>query len=84
MGVGLDVGDAFVGNLGQRALFDFTAVGDVVNTASRLQGQAEGGEVVFSDRVAAGLPASDRGTRVELSLKGKAEPQTAYLVRVGR
>ena len=83
MGVGLDVGDAFVGNIGQRSLFDFTAVGDVVNTASRLQGQAEGGEVVFSDRVAAGLPASDRGTRVELSLKGKAEPQMAYVVRAG-
>ena len=40
MGVGIDVGEAFVGNIGQRALFDFTAVGDVVDTASRLQGQA--------------------------------------------
>src|SRR3954470_23210138 len=38
MGIGLDVGEAFVGNIGQRALYDFTAVGDVVNTASRLQG----------------------------------------------
>jgi adenylate cyclase len=36
MGIGLDVGEAFVGNIGQRALYDFTAVGDVVNTASRL------------------------------------------------
>ena len=40
MGIGLDVGEAFVGNIGQRALYDFTAVGDVVNTASRLQGEA--------------------------------------------
>ncbi len=39
MGIGIDAGEAFVGNIGQRALFDFTAVGDVVNTASRLQGQ---------------------------------------------
>lgn len=36
VGVGLDVGEAFVGNIGERAVFDFTAVGDVVNTASRL------------------------------------------------
>jgi adenylate cyclase len=36
MGIGIDVADAFVGNIGQRALYDFTAVGDVVNTASRL------------------------------------------------
>ena len=40
MGVGIDFGEAFVGNIGERALYDFTAVGDVVNTASRLQGQA--------------------------------------------
>jgi adenylate cyclase len=77
MGIGLDVGEAFVGNIGQRALFDFTAVGDVVNTASRLQGQAAGGEIVFSERVAEGL-AQTPGTRVELTLKGKAEPQSAY------
>lgn len=77
MGVGLDVGEAFVGNIGQRALYDFTAVGDVVNTASRLQGSAGSGEIVLSDRVAAGLP-EPVGTRVELSLKGKSAPQVAY------
>lgn len=81
MGIGLDVGEAFVGNIGQRALFDFTAIGDVVNTASRLQGQASGGEIVLSDRVASGLP-DPVGIRVELSLKGKAEPQIAYRVTV--
>jgi adenylate cyclase len=81
VGIGLDVGEAFVGNIGQRALFDFTAVGDVVNTASRLQGRAAGGEIVLSSRVAAGLPQAP-GARVELELKGIAEPQTAYRVVV--
>src|SRR4051794_5767368 len=81
MGIGIDAGEAFVGNIGQRALYDFTAVGDVVNTASRLQHQAASGEVVLSQRVADGLPA-EVGTRVELELKGKAEPQVAYRVRV--
>jgi len=79
LGIGLDFGEAFVGNIGQRALYDFTAVGDVVNTASRLQGQAAGGEIVFSERVARALPAA-AGSRVELTLKGKAEPQVAYRV----
>lgn len=77
LGIGLDMGEAFVGNIGQRALYDFTAVGDVVNTASRLQAEAAGGEIMLSDRVASGLP-SPVGTRVELALKGKTEPQTAY------
>jgi adenylate cyclase len=79
VGVGIDFGEAFVGNIGERALYDFTAIGDVVNTASRLQGQAGGGEIVISDRVAAGLPALP-GSREELTLKGKSEPQVAYRV----
>ncbi len=79
MGIGLDFGEAFVGNIGQRALYDFTAVGDVVNVASRLQAQAAGGEIMLSERVASGLPGTV-GTRVQLSLKGKSEPQTAYRV----
>ncbi len=79
VGVGLDFGEAFVGNIGQRALFDFTAVGDVVNTASRLQGQARRGEIMVSSRVAAGLGATP-GQREELQLKGKAAPETAYRV----
>jgi adenylate cyclase len=79
IGIGIDVGEAFVGNIGERALYDFTAVGDVVNTASRLQGQAAGGEIVLSDRVAEGLP-EPAGAREELTLKGKSEPQVAYRV----
>lgn len=79
MGIGLDVGEAYVGNIGQRALFDFTAVGNVVNTASRLQGQASGGEIMLSDRVAEGLSRAP-DNRVELELKGKSEPQLAYRV----
>jgi len=81
MGIGLDIGEAFVGNIGQRALYDFTAVGDVVNTASRLQAEAAGGEIVLSERVASGL-ATPAGARVELTLKGKSEPQTAYRLRI--
>ena len=81
LGIGIDVGEAFVGNIGERALYDFTAIGDVVNTASRLQGQAAGGEIVLSERVAEGLP-TPVGSRDELTLKGKGEPQIAYRVRV--
>ncbi|MGH2959634.1 MAG: adenylate/guanylate cyclase domain-containing protein [Solirubrobacterales bacterium] len=81
MGIGLDFGEAFVGNIGTRALFDFTAIGDVVNTASRLQGQALGGEILLSDRVARALPAQV-GEREELQLKGIVEPQTAYRLSI--
>jgi adenylate cyclase len=80
LGIGLDFGEAFVGNIGDRAVFDFTAVGDVVNTASRLQGQAAGGEIVMSERVAAHLDPG-LGEPFEVDLKGKSERQSAVRLR---
>jgi adenylate cyclase len=81
LGVGLDYGQAFVGNVGAGEVKDFTAIGDVANTASRLQGAAASGEIVISSRVHA--LAKDRApeaTSRELMLKGKVEPETAMVV----
>lgn len=77
VGIGLDFGAAFVGNIGDRAVHDFTAIGDVVNTAARLQGEARGGEIVISARAAAVLGAVP-GEPVELAVKGKAKPVAAF------
>lgn len=82
VGVGLDFGEAFVGNIGDRAVYDFTAVGDVVNTAARLQAEAAGGEIVISERVAAGLT-GPVGEPVELELKGKSASERGYRISVG-
>ena len=77
VGIGLDFGEAFVGNIGDRAVHDFTAIGDVVNTAARLQDEARGGEIVISARVAQALDAVS-GEPVELTVKGKAQPVAAF------
>jgi len=41
IGVGLHVGDAIVGHVGSRQQFSFTAIGDVVNLTSRLEGMSK-------------------------------------------
>jgi adenylate cyclase len=43
VGAGADFGTAYVGNVGEEDVKDFTALGNVVNTAARLQARAEGG-----------------------------------------
>jgi adenylate cyclase len=80
VGIGLDFGEAFIGNIGNAAVHDFTAIGDVVNTASRLQAEAAGGEVVVSARLAALLD-QPPGQLEHLEIKGKQDPVAAHRVR---
>ncbi len=83
LGVGVDFGRAFVGNVGSGEVKDFTAVGDVVNTAARLQGEAKSGQIVISERVYQEV--AERypdAPRVELELKGKSEPVPAHVVEI--
>ena len=84
VGVGLDFGTAYVGNVGTGEVKDFTAIGDVVNTAARLQTAAASGEIVISKRVnlLAGGQTVHAAHR-ELTLKGKDEPEMAFVERVG-
>jgi adenylate cyclase len=81
VGAGADFGRAFVGNVGEEDVKDFTALGDVVNTAARLQARAQPGQLLVSERVyeAVGHSFPDAG-RVELDLKGKSSPVPAYVI----
>ena len=79
--VGVNTGDAHVGVVGAAGHRGYTALGDVVNTASRLEGQAGAGQVVVGATTYDGLP---EGTAVEplggLQVKGKDAPVEAYVV----
>ena len=48
VGAGINCGMAVVGRIGTEQKMDYTAVGDVVNYCSRLQGLARGGQVLLS------------------------------------
>ncbi len=75
VGVGVNYGPAVVGNMGAEKHMDYTAIGDTVNTAARLEANAPGGKVYISRAVADRL--GDRITYTSLGatikLKGKAE-----------
>jgi len=84
VGIGLDYGSTWVGNVGSPEVNDFTALGDVVNTAARLQAEARPGQIVMSERVygIAGASLYPAAAPMELTLKGKAEPVPARIVEV--
>jgi adenylate cyclase len=83
LGVGLDIGRAYVGNVGSGEVKDFTAVGDVVNTTSRLQSAAEAGQIVISGRLWERLSEPPAGAvPTSLELKGKQEPEPVWLMDV--
>lgn len=83
VGVGLDWGNAFVGNIGTDEVKDFTAIGDVVNTAARVTGRAKPGQIVLTERafehVRDALPPVQRGI---VRAKGKAEPVRVRVLSV--
>jgi class 3 adenylate cyclase len=83
LGVGVHAGNAFVGKVGTAEVNDVTALGDTVNTAARLQGEAAPGEAVFSETVYEAV--SDRYPRLRrriVTLRGRTQPPTVRVLRV--
>lgn len=81
VGVGIHCGEAIVGNIGADFRLDYTAIGDTVNTAARLESTAKAGQIIISEAVYARV--KDRVQAISLgtvSLKGKAKPIEVYLV----
>src|SRR5438552_12497119 len=77
--VGISTGYARVGRLGSEDSKDYTAIGDVVNLAARLQGKAGAGEILLSEdsyvKHSAEFP---EATAEQVLLKGFREPVIAY------
>ncbi|MCY1077974.1 adenylate/guanylate cyclase domain-containing protein [Archangium lansingense] len=81
VGIGVNTGQAVVGYMGSTERHEFTAIGDTVNTASRLCGLARGGEVVANQST---VQKAGIGFEVEpmpvTQVKGKERGVQAYRV----
>jgi len=87
MGIGLSYGRAVVGNIGSEQRQDYTLIGDVVNTASRLSGLARAGQVIVSYHLVEALPPAWQSPWTltplgTVDLKGKLEPHRVYEVEI--
>lgn len=82
IGVGVSSGLAYVGNVGAEGIVDFTALGDTVNTASRLASSAASGEALLGGPVYAEIAGRwpDLETRT-LTLRGKTSPISVHVAR---
>jgi adenylate cyclase len=88
IGIGIHSGTAVVGNIGHEDRLDYTAIGDTVNTAARLEAATKevGSVLVFSDRTYSELlPTRQRLCRSagDVTVKGKAEPISVYALEEG-
>lgn len=80
IGIGIHTGMASFGEFG-RVHKDFTAIGDTVNLAARLQAAAQPGEVLVSSAVADRVDdVKEQAAARSCALKGYAEPVTAYVI----
>jgi adenylate cyclase len=77
LGIAVNAGVAYVGNVGG-AVVDFTALGDPVNVAARMQQHAAGGELLVASGVADEL--MGMALRRRLNLRGHDQPIDAFVL----
>ena len=85
MRIGLNSGPVVVGSIGDDLHMDYTAIGDTINLAARVEQAATPGEVWLSQETRSLIQGYFSEEPVgEVTLKGKAEPQRLYRVIADR
>ena len=80
IGIGVNTGEAVIGNMGSDSRFDYSAIGDAVNTAARLESATKeaGVDLLIGERTASKIPGAKLHDTIKV--KGKAKALKVYTI----